>query len=80
VHYNLGLARQQLGQPKPAEAALRQARALDPADPAVAYALAVLYAQQGRRQEALREAEALQQLQPGDPQAGQLLQRLRSGS
>jgi predicted CXXCH cytochrome family protein len=77
VHYNLGLALQQLGQPKPAEAALLQARRIDPTDPAVPYALAVLYAQQGRHVDALREAEALQQLQPGNPQAAQLLQRLR---
>jgi Flp pilus assembly protein TadD len=58
---------------------LRQARELDPGDPAIAYALAVFYAQQGRRTDALREAEALQQLQPGDPQAARLLQRLRGG-
>lgn len=65
--YNLGLARQQLGQPKAAEAALRRARELAPTDPAIAYALVVFYAQQGRRADALREAEALQQLQPGNP-------------
>jgi predicted CXXCH cytochrome family protein len=79
VHYNLGLARQQLGQPKPAEAALRKARELAPTDPAIAYALAVFYAQQGRRADAVHEAEALQRLQPGNPQATQLLQRLRAG-
>ena len=79
AHYNLGLARQQLGQPKPAEAALRKARELAPTDPAIVYALAVFYAQQGRRTDALRQAEALQQLQPGNPQAAQLLQRLRGG-
>jgi predicted CXXCH cytochrome family protein len=79
AHYNLGLARQQLGQPKPAEAALRKARELEPTDPAIAYALAVFYAQQGRRADALREAEALQQLQPGNAQAAQLVQRLRGG-
>lgn len=80
VYYNLGLARQQLGQVKPAEAALRKARELAPTDPAIAYALAVFYVQQGRRADALREAEALQQLQPGNPQAVQLLQRLRGAS
>lgn len=78
--YNLGLARQHLGQAKPAEAALRKARELAPTDPAIVYALAVFYAQQGRRNEALREAEALQQLQPGNAQAAQLAQRLRTGS
>ena len=77
AHYNLGLARQQLGQVKPAEAALRKARELEPSDPAMAYALAVFYAQQGRRADALREAEALLQLQPGNAQAAQLVQRLR---
>jgi predicted CXXCH cytochrome family protein len=80
AHYNLGLARQQLGQPKLAEGALRKARELAPTDPAIAYALAVFYAQQGRRADALREAEALQQLQPGNPQVQQMLQRLRAGS
>lgn len=80
VHFNLGLARQTLGQPKPAEAALRKARELDPNDPAYAYALAVFYAQHGRRADALREAQALMQLQPGSPQAAQLLQQLRTGS
>ncbi len=80
AQYNLGLARQQLGQAKAAEAALRKARGLAPGDPAITYALAVFYAQQGRRAEALREAEALQQLQPGNAQAAQLLQRLRAGS
>jgi tetratricopeptide (TPR) repeat protein len=79
AHYNLGLARQQLGQPRPAEAALRRARELDPADPAIAYALAVFYAQQGRRADALREADALQRLQPDNAQAAQLAQRLRGG-
>jgi Flp pilus assembly protein TadD len=73
------LARQQLGQPKAAEAALRKARELEPTDPAIAYALAVFYAQQGRRADALHEAEALQQLQPGNAQAAQLVQRLRGG-
>ena len=80
AHYNLGLARQQLGQPGPAEAALRKARELDADDPAIAYALAVFYAQQGRREEALREAEALLQRQPGHRQAAQLVQGLRRGS
>jgi hypothetical protein len=39
----------------------------------------VFYAQQGKRADALREAEALLQLQPGNPQAAQLVQRLRQG-
>jgi Flp pilus assembly protein TadD len=77
VQYNYGLALQRLGQAKPAEAALLQAQRIDPADPAVPYALAVLYAQAGQRDKALVAAERLQQLRPGDPQVAQMLQRLR---
>jgi Flp pilus assembly protein TadD len=80
VHYNLGLALQQQAQLKPAEAALLQAQRIDPADPSIVYALAVLYAQQGRRELALGAAEKLQTLRPGDPQVAQMIQRLRSAA
>jgi Flp pilus assembly protein TadD len=61
---------------KPAEAALLQAQHLDPQDPAIPYALAVLYSQRGQRAQALAAAETLHALRPGDPQVAQMLQRL----
>jgi Flp pilus assembly protein TadD len=79
VQYNLGLSLQQTGQPKAAEAALREAERLDPADAAIPYALAVLYAQNGQRAQALASAERLSLLRPGDPQAAQLIEQLRGG-
>ena len=60
-----------------AEAALLQAQRIDPLDPAMPYALAVLYAQGGQRAQALTAAETLQALRPGDPQVARLLQQLR---
>jgi Flp pilus assembly protein TadD len=69
---------QQTGQRQAAEAALLKSQRTDPTDPAVSYALAVLYAQTGQRDKALAAAERLQALRPGDAQAAQLLQRLRS--
>ncbi|MEO7853762.1 MAG: tetratricopeptide repeat protein [Rubrivivax sp.] len=77
MHYNLGLALQQTGQPQAAESALLKAQHADPADPATPYALAVLYAQNGQRDKAMGAAERPQTLRPGDAQAAQLLQRLR---
>jgi Flp pilus assembly protein TadD len=78
VHYNLGLALQQLGQRQPAEAALLKAQRLDPLDPATPYALAVYYAQAGQQAQALSWAEKAQALNPGDPQLSQLVASLRT--
>ncbi len=63
-----------------AEAALLQAQRVDPTDAAIAYALAVLYAQRSQRSRALAAAQTLQTPSPGDPLSGQLLrlQRLPS--
>ena len=55
-----------------------QAYKLDPRDPAVPYALALLYAQDRRWTEALRWAELLQAVDPANPQAQQLVERLRA--
>jgi predicted CXXCH cytochrome family protein len=80
AQYNHGLALQQLGQRKPAESALLAAQRLDPTEPAFVYALAVLYAQAGQRDKAIAAAQRLQALRPGDAQAAQFLQRLRSAA
>jgi predicted CXXCH cytochrome family protein len=77
IQYNLGLVWQQLGQARPAEAALLEAQRLDPLDAAAPYALAVFYAQAGQRSQALEWAEKLLALNPTDPQANQLVARLR---
>jgi predicted CXXCH cytochrome family protein len=78
VHYNLGLALQQLGRRQPAEAALLQAQKLDPGDPAICYALAVLYVQGQQYAKALPWAEKLLALEPANTEARQLVGELRS--
>jgi tetratricopeptide (TPR) repeat protein len=75
VHYNLGLALQQLGRRQPAEAALLQVQKLDPRDPATCYALAVFYAQGRQYAQALPWAEKLLALDPANAQARQLVGR-----
>ncbi|HEY6132451.1 MAG TPA: hypothetical protein VIW70_00620 [Rubrivivax sp.] len=57
VHYNLGLALQQLGQRRAAEAELLQAQQLAPRDADSLYALAVFYSQGGQRTLALEWAK-----------------------
>jgi len=78
VHYNLGLALQQLGRRQPAEAALLQAQKLEPRDPAICYALAVLYAQGRQYAQALPWAEKALALDPANVQARQLVNELRA--
>jgi len=70
VHYNLGLALQQMGRRQPAEQALLRAQQLAPQDAATVYALAVFYAQGGERALALQWAERLRTLSPDDPRCG----------
>ncbi len=77
VHYNLGLAQQQLGHREAAQAALLTAQRLDPRDAATAHALAILYAQSGQPAKALEWAERFLALAPADPDARQLVARLR---
>lgn len=77
VHYNLGLALQQLGRRQPAEQALLRAERLAPQDAATVYALAVFYAQGGERALALQWAEKLQALSPNDPRVRQFVERVR---
>ncbi len=77
VQYNLGLALQQLGQRKPAEAALLQAQRLDPLDPAALRPGRVL--RPGRQPaKALQSAEKLQSLRPDDPEVNQFVVGLRA--
>ena len=79
VHYNLGLALQRLGKPEAAAGALREAHRLNEYDPAPLQALAVLYAQAGRRDDALVWAEKFAVAAPGDRQAQALINQLRAG-
>ncbi len=76
VHYNLGLMQQERGQLPLAEAALGKARALG--DNEAAYALALLYAKQGKRAPALALAEELARANPGDQNLAKLRDRLRA--
>ncbi len=78
VRYNRGLALQRLGRHAEAEAALLAAHQLDPRDPAIANALAILYAQQQRWERALPFAEELVKLAPEEPGPRQLLRRIRA--
>jgi predicted CXXCH cytochrome family protein len=78
VHYNLGLALQQTGDRAAAEASLLTAQKIDPTDTATVYALAVHHAQDGRWAQALKWAEALQALEPGNPQVRRFVEDLRA--
>jgi Flp pilus assembly protein TadD len=78
AHYNHGLALQQLGRRTEARAALLEARRIDPSDPAITYALAVFYVQQGQWELALPQARDLMALSPGAPEPQQLLQRIEA--
>lgn len=73
VHYNRGLALQYLERRKEAEAALLRAYELEPGSPDTLHALAVLYAQDERWEQAARYAEELARLLPGDPGVRRLL-------
>ena len=69
IHYNLGLAYQKLGRPTDAEKELKQALRLSTSDPAdCLVALAILYSQQGHREEAAKYADELIRQQPGNPE------------
>ena len=76
MRYNHALALQQLGRRTEAGAALRQARGIDPRDPAIVYALAIFYAQQGQWELALPLARDLMAFAPDSPEPLQLLRRI----
>src|SRR5205809_3642836 len=80
VRYNEALALQRLGRRADAEAAFVKAQNTDPEDPDVAYALAVLYAQQSDWSRARDAAARLAALSPGNPQVQELIDRIRRRS
>jgi predicted CXXCH cytochrome family protein len=75
VHYNLGLMQQQQGKLSVAEASLDRARALGDAE--AAYALALLYAKQGKKDRALPIVEELAARYPGNAPVARLRDELR---
>src|SRR5213083_896970 len=80
VRYNEALALQRLGRRADAEAAFVKAQNTDPEDPDVAYAHAVLYAQQSEWSRARDAAARLAALSPGNPQVQELIDRIRRRS
>ncbi len=80
ARYNLGLSLQRLGQNEAAEQALLGAQQLDPLNGEFGYALAVFYAQTGRRDMALEWASQLLLQHPDDPQVQQLVRQLDVGA
>ena len=75
--YNLGLARNQAGQPEAAIAALLKAENVEQNDPSIPYARATILLNPLRRiPEAIEAAQRALQIQPGYTPARQLLQRL----
>jgi tetratricopeptide (TPR) repeat protein len=77
VHYNAGLAAQQLGRVPAAEAALKRAAELDPEAPDFAYALATFYLAQMRYDRALEWAKKLASLVPEAPGPHQLIEEIK---
>ena len=77
VRYNYGLALQQVGRLGAAETALREARAVDAADPDILLALSRLLMEQRRWEEARTFAAELVRLVPGAPGPQQLLNELQ---
>jgi tetratricopeptide (TPR) repeat protein len=74
VHYNYGLALQQLGRDEPAETALRYALGLDPLNIDYLYALADFYLKRNRFREALTIAEQMIAAHPDIPVGKQIKQ------
>lgn len=79
LRYNLALVLRALERDGEAEAALLDARALDPRDPDVLHALIVLYADRADWSLALPHARALVELAPDAPLAHQLLRQVQQG-
>ena len=74
--YNLGLARNALGNPEGAVVALKNAASADPRDPRIPYARATIHARNRQISEAREAAQSALAIQPGYPEATQLLQAL----
>ena len=77
VQYNLGLTLQRLGRTAEAVKTLLAAARADAGDPEIAFAVAALYANEGRWRDALPYAERFAALSPSDPRAASLLQEVR---
>ena len=77
MHYNYGVALQQLGKADQAEQAYRAAYKLAPRVPDYLSALVSLYTQQERWDRALKCAEELVRRQPDDPQMRALLEYVK---
>ena len=77
VRYNQGLAHQHLGRARDAEPALLAAHRLAPEEPQYLVALVTLYSQQRAWRDAIRFAERLADLRPGDLTARQTVEQLR---
>ena len=75
--YNLGLARNSLGQTDAALDALRQGETAAPTDPGIPYAAATIFAQKGRKMEAMAAAQRALQIEPNFGAAQQLMMMLR---
>lgn len=78
TYYNLGLARQQLGQWPAAATALARAVELEPANPRNLFALALVYLEQGDLPRARETVSRLVQLAPRDPQVAALAERVQA--
>ncbi|MBE0593240.1 MAG: tetratricopeptide repeat protein, partial [Gemmatimonadales bacterium] len=72
AHYNYGLALQQVGRLSEAEVALQQALVLEPDNFDYVFALADHYARRERWQEALRLADRMIAIDPGNPAGAQV--------
>ena len=68
IYYNYGLLYQQQGNVKEAETIFIRGMKLDPDNVSLAYALAVLYLQQGSRQKAIGPAAVLKRQEPENPE------------
>ena len=78
VHYNRGLAMQQIGNMEEAERSLLRAHELAPDDPTFINGLAFFYQEGARWPEAARYAQMLVDLLPGQPGPQQLLDEIRA--
>ena len=80
VLYNAGIAQQTLGRPEAAEQHFRAAMAQEPDEPDFAVALAILYLQQDRREDARVVVRSLAERAPDDPSVQALLSDLEPGA
>jgi hypothetical protein len=58
------------------EQTLLRGYSINPGDPEINYALAVLYYQQGKRERSVQHAKILKQLRPGTPEYQDLFRSL----